>query len=131
MDRGVFKAILLAAVLLGLTALALAVFQPFLVALLWATVLVTATDRIHTIVLRRTGNRKSLAATIMTLLVLFAIITPCALCAITVLGEATEFVQAAVPAIEQQVADPDSSLRRGHAWLEKKLKADLDVKRLP
>ena len=78
--------------MLGLAALALAVFQPFLVPLMWAAVLVTATDRIHSMVLHRTGNRKTLAATIMTLLVLFAIITPCALCAVTAVGEASEFV---------------------------------------
>ena len=103
--------------LLALAALTIAVFQPFLVALLWAAVLVTATDRVHIAVLRRTGNRKVLAASLMTALVLVAIITPLAFCTVTVIGEANDFYEVTGPHILEQLEEP---IDRAEAWIQKR-----------
>ena len=62
MDRGVFKAILLAVVLVALFALAVAVFAPFLVSLLWGAVLVTATYPIYRRLLHRFNDRAGVAS---------------------------------------------------------------------
>ncbi len=106
--------------LIALAVLTVAVFQPFLVALLWAAVFVTATDRIHVSVLRRTGNRKTLAAALMTALVLFAIITPLSFCAVTVIGEANDFYEVTGPQIVEQLREP---IAKAEAWIRMRYKA--------
>jgi len=122
-------------VLAALLALTVAVFQPFLVALLWAAVIVTATDRWHRVVLRWVGNRRGAAAALMTVLVLLLIITPFAFIAAKFVGEAHEFVVDGIPEIEktlhERLQDPDSWLTRSKAWAEQTLRTPISFEFAP
>ena len=76
MDRRVFVAILSSVVVVGLVVLAFAVFKPFLLALLWASVLAIVTYEAYGTLSRLVGGRKTLAALGMTALVLLILVGP-------------------------------------------------------
>jgi predicted PurR-regulated permease PerM len=122
MDRGVFKAILLALVLVSLIVLTISIFQPFLVAILWAAVIVTATHPIYRALVRKVGGRETLAALCMTILVALMLITPFVFFAGKVVVEAAEFIDEGLPQIEKtirkQLEDESTFLARSKAWVE-------------
>jgi len=60
----------------GLLVASFWVVQPFLPAILWATALVLATWPLLLWVQRRTGNRRAIAATVMTLAILLLLLAP-------------------------------------------------------
>jgi len=76
MDRRVFVAILTSVVAVGLVVLAFAVFKPFLLALLWASVLAIVTYEAYETLGRLVGGRRTVAALGMTLLVLVILVAP-------------------------------------------------------
>ena len=118
--------------LTALVALTIAVFQPFLVALLWAAVIVTATEHWHRAVSGWVGRRRGISAAIMTVLVLLLIITPFAYLAAKVVVEAHDFAIRGIPRIQEMVeaefSDPGSHLRELEQWLESKLNTDVDLR---
>lgn len=76
MDRRVLLAILLSALLIGLTFLTFEIFRPFLLSILWATALATVTYKPYSRLRERLRGHGTLAAMVMTLAVLVVIITP-------------------------------------------------------
>ncbi|MHC4223771.1 MAG: AI-2E family transporter [Planctomycetota bacterium] len=76
MDRRVFTAFLLAVLVIGLIVLTFTIFQPFLLALLWAAVLATVTYPPYEWLTRRLRGRRGLSAVLMTVLVLLLLLGP-------------------------------------------------------
>jgi predicted PurR-regulated permease PerM len=94
-DRKVFTALLLAAVVVGLVFLAVRIFQPFLLAMLWAAVIVTVTHDAYEQLARWAGGRRGLAALIMTFLVLLLIMGPFLSLALHFWGDVANLVERA------------------------------------
>jgi len=76
MDRKVFTAILLSLAVVGLVALTFALFQPFLLALLWGAVLATVTYPAYEQLVTLLRGHRAIAALLMTLVVLILILGP-------------------------------------------------------
>jgi len=76
MDLKVFTAILLSVVVVGLVVLSFLIFEPFLLALLWAAVLAMVSYRPYEWLCGRLGGRRRAAALLMTVLVLLLILGP-------------------------------------------------------
>jgi len=91
MDRRVFTAILLSAVVVALVYLAFRLFQPFLLSILWAAVIADVTLPAHTFLTKRLGGRKALASALMTFLVALLVVGPFALASLALAGEAISF----------------------------------------
>ena len=133
MDRGVFKAILLAVVLVGLVILTVAIYFPFLVALLWGAVLVTATYPIHRRLVARVGGRRTLAASLMTLGILVCILLPFALIAPRFISQARTFASEGVAEVEavvsRKIEEEGSVAHRVNGWLQENFE-DIDPAKL-
>lgn len=71
-----FRRIVVAGVVLGVLALTYMVLMPFLVPLIWAAILAYVTWPLHIRISRLIPRRQSLASTVTTLLVSFAIVLP-------------------------------------------------------
>ncbi|MHC4547885.1 MAG: AI-2E family transporter [Planctomycetota bacterium] len=87
MERKVFTAILLSVAVIGLVCLAFAIFQPFLLALLWAAVLAVVSYEAYEHLARLLKGHRRTAAAIMTVLVLLLIIGPFTILALLVVEE--------------------------------------------
>ena len=87
MDRKVFMAFLLSIAVVGLIALTLSIFRPFLLAFLWAGVLVTTSFGLYEKLTRWLGGRKTIAALAMTLLVTALIVAPIVGVTVVLVGE--------------------------------------------
>ena len=131
MDRGVFKAILLAVVLVGLVALTVAVFYPFLVALLWGAVLVTATHPIYRRLRSRLNDRPTLSASLMTVAVMLAILLPFAFLAPRFIAQTREFYeigsQEVVEVLTAKINEEGTFAKRVWDWLESGFAEDLSL----
>jgi len=76
MDRKVFTALLLSFIVVGLVFLAVAIFRQFLLALLWGAVLAIVTYRSYEQLCRILGGRRTVAAFVMTIMVMIVILGP-------------------------------------------------------
>ncbi|MFQ5845955.1 MAG: AI-2E family transporter, partial [Planctomycetota bacterium] len=92
MDRKVFMAILLVLAVVALLYLTVTIFEPFLLALLWAAVLATVTYRTYERILKRMRGRATPAALSMTLLVLLILVVPLLFMGAALSNQAVEFV---------------------------------------
>jgi predicted PurR-regulated permease PerM len=133
MDRGVFKAILLAVVLVGLVILTVAIYYPFLVALLWGAVLVTATYPIYRKLVARLRGHRTLAAAAMTLCIVLCILLPFVLIAPHFIAEArvfgTEGIDEVKSVIDRKRDEEGSIPNRIDGWL-KTFREDIDPAKL-
>ena len=93
MDRKVFTAILLAVIVVGLVCLAFALFSPFLLALLWAAVLVVVCYDAYAQLVRLLRGHRRTAAAIMTVLVLLLIIGPFAALLVFVVEDVVDLAE--------------------------------------
>jgi len=88
-------ALLLFAAVAGLVVLTFLVFQPFVLALLWGAVLATVTHEGYDRLCRRVGGRRTLAAALMTVLVMLLVIGPFVFVSFVVVGETQELLSGA------------------------------------
>jgi len=130
----VFKAILLAVVLVGLVVLTVAIYFPFLVALLWGAVLVTATYPIHRKLLERLGGRKSLAAALSTAAVVVCLLLPFAAIAPQFIAETRAFANEGLKEVEavlqEKMNEEGSVPYRIREWLQTAVQENLDAGKL-
>jgi len=131
MDRGVFKAILLACVLVGLVALTVAIYAPFLVALLWGAVLVTATFPIYRWVREKLNGRRTLAAACMTVGVMLVIVLPFVFLAPRFVAEARQFVatgyKPAFALVQSKIEEEGTFLHSVWTWLKSSFQEELSL----
>jgi len=99
----------LAVVLVGLVVLTVAIYFPFLVALLWGAVLVTATYPIHRKLLERLGGRKSLAAALSTAAVVVCLLLPFAAIAPQFIAETRAFANEGLKEVRKAKKDLEQS----------------------
>lgn len=101
---------------LGIAALALlllgcaAVLRPFLIALLWAVILVSVTWPAFMLLERSVGSRRTLAALLMTCLVALVVIAPFAIVIFGLADNASQLVDAVTQQLERGLPHPP-------AWL--------------
>src|SRR5689334_2541507 len=96
----------------GLLVASVWILYPFLPALIWATLLVVATWPLMLTVQRRLGGRRSLAAMVMTGVLLLVVILPIALAVTTLMENADRMVVRAQALKEWSVPEPP-------AWVER------------
>src|SRR5262245_17323667 len=105
MDRRVFMAILLSMVVVALVYLAFRLYEPFLLPMLWAAVIAAVTHRAHARVAERLGGRRTLAALLMTVLVLVLIVGPCVALTIVIVNEISTWdLEAALRSVTERPA---------------------------
>ena len=109
-------------VLVGLVVLTIAIYYPFLVALLWGAVLVTATYPIHRKLVARLGGHRTLAASLMTIGIVICILLPFAALAPRFIsqarGFATEGIEEVDRVIRRKVKEEGSVPHRVKVWLD-------------
>jgi predicted PurR-regulated permease PerM len=93
MDRKVFMAILLVLAVVALLYLTVTIFDPFLLALLWAAVLATVTYGTYERIRKRMKGRETPAALYMTVLVLVLIVVPVLFMGVVLSQQVVDFVQ--------------------------------------
>jgi predicted PurR-regulated permease PerM len=86
------------------------ILQPFIVPLIWAAVLATTTYPMHEALRSRLGNRNTLSATIITILMLLIIIGPATWLLLSTVGE-MKMLGAAYRAGNLQIPPPDESVK--------------------
>jgi predicted PurR-regulated permease PerM len=118
MDRKVFTALLLSVIVVGLIVLTFAIFRPFLIALLWAAVLATVSYRVYEWLCRVLRDRRTLAALLMTALVLIVLIGPFLTLTLHFTEDAIRFVNdLRSEGLQERV---DTILK--HPWVQKALR---------
>jgi predicted PurR-regulated permease PerM len=130
MDRKVFTAILLSVVVVGLVVLAFSLYRPFLLALVWATVLAIVTHQAYETLCRLLRGHRTIAAGIMTALVLLILVGPFLTLTLHFVQDAGSLSEDLKPeALERRLGRVNDHpwVRETTAWLEDVTGKEIDV----